>query len=63
MSVNSFFENITNLQPFPNVSDFTFDKIIDLPENVYVHNFTNQTKFENIKSFCHYFFILLFLSF
>ncbi len=50
MSVNSFFENINSIQPCPKVSDFTFDKIIDLPDNVYIHDFTNQTKFENIKN-------------
>lgn len=50
MSVNSFFENIKSIPPFPQVSDFTFDKIIDLPEDVYIHDFTNQTKFENIKN-------------
>ena len=50
MLVNSFFDNIKSIQPFPKVSDFAFNKIIDLPENVYIHDFTNQTKFENIKN-------------
>ena len=50
MSVNSFFEYIKSTPPFPKVSAYTFAKIIDLPENVYIHDFTNQTKFENIKN-------------
>ena len=46
MSVNSFFQNIDLIPKMPDVSNISFENIIDLPDNVYVHDFESNNKFQ-----------------
>ena len=47
MSVNSFFQTIDLIPEMPNISKISFESIMDLPENVYVHDFESNNKFQN----------------
>ena len=46
MSVNSFFQNIDLIPEVPDISNISFENIIDLPDNVYVHDFESNNKFQ-----------------
>ena len=46
MSVNSFFQNIDLIPKMPDISNISFENIIDLPDNVYVHDFESNNKFQ-----------------
>ena len=46
MSVNSFFQGIDLIPEMPDISHISFDNIIDLPDNVYVHDFESNNKFQ-----------------
>ena len=46
MSVNSFFQNIDLIPEMPDISNISFENIIDLPDNVYVHDFESNNKFQ-----------------
>ena len=50
MSVNSFFKNIYHIPDIPKFSRYTFANIIDLPKDIYVHDFSAQNNFQNVKS-------------
>ena len=47
MSVNSFFQGIDLIPEMPDISHISFENIIDLPENVYVHDFESNNKFQD----------------
>ena len=47
MSVNSFFQGIDLIPEMPDISHISFDNIIDLPDNVYVHDFESNNKFQD----------------
>ena len=49
MSVNSFFKNIYHIPNIPKFSKYRFANIIDLPKDIYVHDFSAQNNFQNIK--------------
>ena len=40
MKVNSFLKILRNLQKLPDLSNLSFQNIIDLPDKVYVHDFS-----------------------
>ena len=46
MSANSFFQGIDLIPEMPDISHISFEKIIDLPDNVYVHDFESNNKFQ-----------------
>ena len=46
MSVNSFFQGIDLIPEMPDISNISFENIIDLPENVFVHDFESNNKFQ-----------------
>ena len=46
MSVNSFFQGIDLIPDMPDISNISFENIIDLPNNVYVHDFESYNKFQ-----------------
>ncbi len=46
MSVNSFFQSIDLIPEVPDISHISFENIIDLPDNVYVHDFESNNKFQ-----------------
>ena len=46
MSVSSFFQSIDLIPEMPDISHISFENIIDLPDNVYVHNFESSNKFQ-----------------
>ena len=46
MSVNSFFQGIDLIPEMPDISNISFENIIDLPDNVYVHDFESNNKFQ-----------------
>ena len=46
MSVNSFFQGIDLIPEMPDISHISFENIIDLPDNVYVHDFESYNKFQ-----------------
>ena len=46
MSVNSFFQNIDHIPEMPDISNISFENIIDLPDSVYVHDFESNNKFQ-----------------
>ena len=50
MSVNSFFQGIDLIPEMPDISNIPFENIIDLPNNVYVHDFESNNKFQNTPS-------------
>ena len=50
MSVNSFFKNIYHIPDIPKFSRYTFANIIDLPKDIYLHDFSAQNNFQNVKS-------------
>ena len=50
MSVNSFFKNIYHIPDIPKFSRYAFANIIDLPKDIYVHDFSAQNNFQNVKS-------------
>ena len=50
MSVNAFFKNIYHIPKIPKFSNYTFDNIIELPKNIYVHDFSTQNNFQNVES-------------
>ena len=50
MSVNSFFKNIYQIPDLPKFSNYTFDNIIELPKDIYVHDFSTQNNFQNVES-------------
>ena len=47
MSVNSFFQGIDLIPEMPDISNISFENIIDLPDNVYVHDFESNNKFQD----------------
>ena len=47
--MNSFFKNISNIPDIPNFFNLSFNSIINLPKNVYVHDFTTNNSFQNTK--------------
>ena len=47
MSVNSFFQGIDHIPEMPDISHISFENIIDLPDNVYVHDFESNNKFQD----------------
>ena len=47
MSVNSFFQGIDLIPEMPDISHISFEKIIDLPDSVYVHDFESNNKFQD----------------
>ena len=49
MSANSFFKKIYHIPDLPELSKYTFESIIDLPKDIYVHNFKTKNNFQNIK--------------
>ena len=42
MLINSFFNKIPDIPDIPMLSDYTFDSIIDLPENIHIHDFRTK---------------------
>ncbi len=46
MSVNSFLHSIDLIPEMPDISHISFENIIDLPDNVYVHDFESNNKFQ-----------------
>ena len=46
--MNSFFKDINNIPDFPDVSNLSFNSIIDLPKYVHVHDFSSEENFQNI---------------
>ena len=50
MSINSFFRNIKHVPELPNLSYLSFHNIIDLPENIYVNDFSKKNNFSKSKS-------------
>ena len=50
MSVNSFFQGIDLIPEMPDISHISFENIIDLPDNVYVHDFESNNKFQETSS-------------
>ena len=46
MSVSSFFQSIDLIPEMPDISHISFENIIDLPDNVYVHDFESSNKFQ-----------------
>ena len=46
---NSFFNKTSDIPDIPILSKYTFDGIIDLPENIYIHDFTTKNSFQNNK--------------
>ena len=49
MSVNSFFKHINHIPEVPILSNYKFESIVDLPENIHVHDFKTKNNFQNIK--------------
>ena len=47
MSVNSFFQGIDLIPEMPDISNTSFENIIDLPDDVYVHDFESNNKFKD----------------
>jgi len=47
MSVNSFFQGIDLIPEVPDISHISFENIIDLPDNVFVHDFESNNKFKD----------------
>ena len=47
MSANSFFQGIDLIPEMPDISNISFENIIDLPDNVHVHDFESNNKFED----------------
>ena len=47
MSVNSFFQGIDLIPEMPDISNISFENIIDLPDNVFVHDFESNNKFQD----------------
>ena len=50
MSVNSFFQTVDFIPEMPNISNISFENIIDLPVDVYVHDFESNNKFQDTLS-------------
>ena len=50
MSVNSFFQGIELIPEMPDISNISFENIIDLPDNVFVHDFESNNKFQDTSS-------------
>ena len=50
MSVNSFFKNVIYIPGLTKLSNLSFESIIDLPKNVYVHDFKTKNNFPNIQN-------------
>ncbi len=50
MSINSFFKEIHHIPKLPDLAGLSFSNIIDLPEFVYVHDFSSENKFQNNQS-------------
>ena len=50
MSVNLFFKEIHQIPELPDLTGLSFSNIIDLPEFVYVHDFSTKNKFQNNQS-------------
>ena len=51
MLINSFFNKIPDIPDIPNLSKYTFDNIIDLPENIHIHDFRTKNNFQKNKYF------------
>ena len=49
MLINSFFNKIPDIPDIPILSEYTFDSIIDLPENIHIHDFRTKNIFQNNK--------------
>ncbi len=49
MSMNSFFMDINHIPKIPELSEYTFKNIIDLPKDIHVHDFTIKDNFQNPK--------------
>ena len=47
MSVNSFFQGIDLIPEMPDITHISFENIIDLPDNVFVHDFESNNKFKD----------------
>ena len=47
MAINFFLKNIGTIPDFPKISNLTFESIIDLPNNVYIHDFTKKDNLRN----------------
>ena len=50
MSANSFLKNIYYIPSIPKLSKYKFANIIDLPKDIYVHDFSTETNFQSIKN-------------
>ena len=50
MSANSFFKDIYHIPDTPRFSRYKFANIIDLPKDIYIHDFSAQNNFQNVKS-------------
>ena len=48
MSTNSFFKNVYHIPDIPKFSKYAFANIIDLPKDIYVHDFSTQNNFQNV---------------
>ena len=47
MPANSFFKNIGSIPKFPDIKNLSFESIIDLPDNIYINDFTKKDDFQN----------------
>ena len=50
MSTNSFFKNVYHIPNIPKFSIYAFANIIDLPKDIYVHDFSTQNNFQNVEN-------------
>ena len=48
MSTNSFFKNVYHIPNIPKFSIYAFANIIDLPKDIYVHDFSTQNNFQDV---------------
>ena len=49
MFINSFFNKTSDIPDIPLLSKYTFESIIDLPKNIYIHDFKTKNNFQNNK--------------
>ena len=49
MSVKSFLKDVDNIPELSNFSNLSFESIIDLPDDIHVHDFRTKNKFQNIE--------------
>ena len=48
MLANSFFKDLDNIPELPKLSDHIFEKIIDYPKDIHVHDFSNKNNFQDL---------------